>query len=286
MEFSFKPIEKKEEKNDLDAPVKGFGDDDPFGSSKRKMDNKEAVNNSIKRQEAAYKERLAEESSRYLKEDPSIYEYDEIYDQIRPSVGSKEKDNKSESRYMKNIIREHGRRTREQTVTWEKMEEKERDRERADNGNQPEQRFDTPAFKKLQEMRQKQEKIEQAEELYNKRHSVQHTENGMMRFYSGLFNRNVAGTSKHEHTVDKAEREVDRIEMQKKGTTKKVEPKKELKKELKEDVVQEETERERSRSRERTNQVEENIKKKEEAPVISREEKLKAALNRYKSRKQ
>jgi len=70
--------------------------------------------------------------------------------------------------------------------------------------------------------------------------------------------------------------------MQKKGTTKKVEPKKGLK----EDVVQEKAERKRSRLREKTNKVEENLEKKEDTSVISCEEKLKAALDRYKSRSQ
>jgi len=37
---------------------------------------------------------------------------------------------------------------------------KERNRERADNANQPERAFLIPAFKKLQEIREKQEKIE------------------------------------------------------------------------------------------------------------------------------
>ena len=79
MEFGFKLVEKREEKNDLDTPVKGFGDDDRFDWSKRKVDNKEVDNNSIRRQKAAYKERRTEEISRNLKEDPNIYKYDEIY---------------------------------------------------------------------------------------------------------------------------------------------------------------------------------------------------------------
>jgi len=47
-----------------------------------------------------------------------------IYDQIRPSIRSEEKDNKRESRYMNDIRRENGGRTQERRMAWENMKEK------------------------------------------------------------------------------------------------------------------------------------------------------------------
>lgn len=282
MEFNFNPAPKKpEEDSALDAPIKGFKGDDPFSSDKKKVEYKDMVNASIKKQEAAYKERLAEETSRLFKEDPSVYEYDAIYDQIKPSVGAKNKDRR-ESQYMQSIFREHSRRGREQQIALEKIEEKDRDRERRINGDLPEQRFVTAGFKKFQEMRQKQEKIEMAEQVYNKKHSVQHTEEGMMGFYSRFLSQNADREKKaddklRESTIDRAEKEINRVEMVKQEATKKKVS------EIQEHPQKsEETVRERSRSRERTKREVENDERKE--PEVSREEKIRAALERRKAR--
>eukprot|EP00826_Nyctotherus_ovalis_P035704 TRINITY_DN3088_c0_g1_i8.p1 TRINITY_DN3088_c0_g1~~TRINITY_DN3088_c0_g1_i8.p1 ORF type:complete len:289 (+),score=104.22 TRINITY_DN3088_c0_g1_i8:81-947(+) len=282
MEFSFNPAPKKpEEDPTLDAPIKGFKGNGSFNSEKKKVEHKDMVNASIKRQEAAYKERLAEETSRLFRENPGIYEYDAIYDQIKPSVGAKNT-SKRESQYMQSIFREHSRRGREQQIALEKIEEKDRDRERRINGDLPEQRFVTAGFKKFQEMRQKQEKIEMAEQVYNKKHSVQHSEEGMMGFYSRFLNQNADREKKaedklRENTIDKAEKEINRVEMVKQEAIKK-----KVAEMHGQSKTSKETVRERSRSKERTKRDVESDERKE--PEVSREEKIKAALERRKAR--
>ncbi len=300
MQFSIQPAKKETKDTTLDEPVSGFGgnDDEPKPAADTFDQRKAAVNRSIKTQEAVYKERLADETAKILKENPTIYEYDSIYEKIKPDLrgntgpGGK-KEEKREAQYMASIIRENERRKREQLVMWERMEGKERERERALNGEQHEERFMTSSYMKFLNMRKKYEQIEAEEERFNKKHTSANATAGMMGFYSKMLTDNVAvgggkrgevldptGDQKKEHVdaVDKAEKKVDQRE----------EAAAEVKRKAEEDKKLKEVPKERSRSRSKERAAEKKEEGKVEKPEEkgpSKEEKLKAMRERYKARK-
>jgi len=321
MEFSIELPKKEEKVENFDDLGDPFGSDDKNEKSKNKneknkAENKEKneflevkhmVNKSLKNQELAYKEKMAEDTAKILKVDPTIYEYDRIYDKIKQNPfqknsadPNKKEPIKRDSRFMGDIIRENERRKREQMVMWERMEEKERLREAEKSGNIEEQRYFTSSYMKLQATKQKYEQIEKAEEEYNKKHTAQNAEAGMMGFYSKLLTDNVAVSGgkrgeifnenpnkKYENITDKLEKKVDKkleIDTQRKISSQK--------------MAENKANRSRSRSHERLesekipeksaeiqkNETEEK-RKKEMEEQAKKAEKLKAAMERYKSRK-
>ncbi|KAI0476841.1 coiled-coil domain-containing protein 55-domain containing protein [Xylaria cf. heliscus] len=129
--------------------------------------------------------------------DPSIYDYDAVYDSLKPEKKATQEDIERKPKYMKNLIASAAVRKRDALIA----EEKKIAREREEEGDEyaGTEKFVTEAYKKQQE---ENRRIEEEERLREEEESRKNKGGGMTAFYKDLLEK---GDRRHAEVVKAAE---------------------------------------------------------------------------------
>ncbi|TRX94556.1 hypothetical protein FHL15_004711 [Xylaria flabelliformis] len=129
--------------------------------------------------------------------DPSIYDYDAVYDSLKPEKKATQEDIERKPKYMKNLIASAAVRKRDALIA----EEKKIAREREEEGDEyaGTEKFVTEAYKKQQE---ENRRIEEEERLREEEESRKNQGGGMTAFYKDLLEK---GDRRHAEVVKAAE---------------------------------------------------------------------------------
>ncbi|KAI0448384.1 hypothetical protein F5B21DRAFT_497693 [Xylaria acuta] len=129
--------------------------------------------------------------------DPSIYDYDAVYDSLKPEKKATQEDIERKPKYMKNLIASAAVRKRDALIA----EEKKIAREREEEGDEyaGTEKFVTEAYKKQQE---ENRRIEEEERLREEAESRKNQGGGMTAFYKDLLEK---GDQQHTEVVKAAE---------------------------------------------------------------------------------
>eukprot|EP00331_Platyophrya_macrostoma_P035350 CAMPEP_0176461740 /NCGR_PEP_ID=MMETSP0127-20121128/34842_1 /TAXON_ID=938130 /ORGANISM="Platyophrya macrostoma, Strain WH" /LENGTH=293 /DNA_ID=CAMNT_0017853505 /DNA_START=30 /DNA_END=911 /DNA_ORIENTATION=+ len=129
------------------------------------------------------RDKIAEEASKHLMEDPDVFEYDKYVDQYQ-SRREELIEQKKEKEYVAQISSAMDKRKREQTIIQEKLAEKEIQRENAQFGDK--ERFVTSSYLRMMQENKKFEEEERKKEAYNQAHSI-NSEDNLGGFYKNLY---------------------------------------------------------------------------------------------------
>ncbi|EFJ43409.1 hypothetical protein VOLCADRAFT_96440 [Volvox carteri f. nagariensis] len=187
------------------APANVFGDDD----SDEEDVERQIARQADKKRAAAKVQQVYEEA---LAEDPSVFDYDGVYDSIQEArVTSKQQDKvQRQSKYIASLLEQAQQRKREQDVLYERRMVKERQQE--DHLFEDKERFVTSAYRKKLEEDKKWLEAERQKELEEQRNDVRKVGH-MGNFYANLLTKNVAyGTAKSNHPADRDENEEEKAE--------------------------------------------------------------------------
>ncbi|KAI2630720.1 hypothetical protein GGR54DRAFT_165707 [Hypoxylon sp. NC1633] len=129
--------------------------------------------------------------------DPSIYDYDAVYDSLKPEKKVTQEDVERKPKYMKNLLASAAVRKRDALIA----EEKKIARERAEEGEDyaDKEKFVTEAYKKQQE---ENRRIEEEERRREDEEAKTNKGGGMTAFYKDLLER---GDQQHAEVVKAAE---------------------------------------------------------------------------------
>ncbi|KAK7746150.1 hypothetical protein SLS62_009529 [Diatrype stigma] len=134
--------------------------------------------------------------------DPSIYDYDAVYDSLKPQEQEKDKaaaaaDAERRPKYMKSLMESAAVRRRDALIA----EEKKIARERAEEGDEyaDKEKFVTEAYKKQQE---ENRRIEEEERRREEQEAAKNKGGGMTAFYKDLLER---GDQRHAEVLKAAE---------------------------------------------------------------------------------
>ncbi|MES1916329.1 MAG: hypothetical protein MHM6MM_008157 [Cercozoa sp. M6MM] len=165
-----------------------------------------------KQLERAQKKKLEREQLANLMADPTVYSYDEVYDEIQAQKESakaaKQKGKKKKgARFMKDMLRANEERKVQRDLAEEHMVAREREKERRENGGEDEKpAFITKAYKKmLDEQRQKEEELKRIRDLERK---TTIEKGHSMDFTAGLFKK-LMGNEVPTPANDKSDSESD-----------------------------------------------------------------------------
>lgn len=135
--------------------------------------------------------------------DASVYEYDSIYDSMKPKKNISKEDEERKPKYMKNLLRAADVRKRDQLIAEEKKIAREREAEGEEFADK--EKFVTEAYKKQQE---ENRRLEEEERKREEEEAKKNEGTGMTTFYRKLLDKE---QERHAETVRAAE------EMAKKG---------------------------------------------------------------------
>ncbi|KAL7626877.1 hypothetical protein AAE478_003651 [Parahypoxylon ruwenzoriense] len=129
--------------------------------------------------------------------DPSIYDYDAVYDSLKPGKKAMQEDIERKPKYMKNLMASAAVRKRDALIA----EEKKIAREREEEGDEyaDKEKFVTEAYKKQQE---ENRRIEEEERRREEEEAKKNKSGGMTAFYKDLLER---GDKRHAEVVKAAE---------------------------------------------------------------------------------
>ncbi|KAM0278325.1 hypothetical protein ACHAQH_005244 [Verticillium albo-atrum] len=133
--------------------------------------------------------------------DPSVYDYDRVYDSLKPAKAAAATDEEAEAarkpRYMKSVIAAAAVRKRDALIA----EEKKIARERLEEGEEfaEKEKFVTEAYRKQQE---ENRRIEEEEKRREEEEERKNKTGGMSAFYKGLLNR---GEERHQEVMKAAD---------------------------------------------------------------------------------
>ncbi|KAI8963892.1 hypothetical protein F5Y11DRAFT_126191 [Daldinia sp. FL1419] len=132
--------------------------------------------------------------------DPSIYDYDAVYDSLKPEKKVTQEDIERKPKYMKNLMASAAVRKRDALIA----EEKKIARERAEEGEEyaDKEKFVTEAYKKQQE---ENRRIEEEERKREEEEARKNKGGGMTAFYKDLLER---GDKRHAEVIKAAEEHV------------------------------------------------------------------------------
>ncbi|GLI68262.1 hypothetical protein VaNZ11_012617, partial [Volvox africanus] len=166
------------------APTNVFGDDD----SEEENVERQIARQADKKRAAAKVQQMYEEA---LAEDPSVFDYDSVYDTIQEArVAPKQQDKmQRQSKYIASLLEQAQQRKREQDVLYERRMVKERQQE--DHLYEDKERFVTSAYRKKLEEDKKWQEAERQKELEEQRNDVRKVGH-MGNFYANLLTKNVA----------------------------------------------------------------------------------------------
>jgi len=145
--------------------------------------------------------------------DASIYDYDAVYDSLKPQKKVTEEDVERKPKYMSNLLAAAAVRKRDATIAEEKKLAREREAEGEEFADK--EKFVTSAYKKQQE---ENRRIEEEERLREEEERRKNKGKGMTNFYKNLLEK---GEEKHAEIVKAAE------EAAKKGPVENMEEEKE-----------------------------------------------------------
>ncbi|KAI0816733.1 coiled-coil domain-containing protein 55-domain containing protein [Xylaria sp. FL0064] len=129
--------------------------------------------------------------------DPSIYDYDAVYDSLKPEQKVTQEDIERKPKYMKNLIASAAVRKRDALIAEEKKITREREEEGEEYAGT--EKFVTEAYKKQQE---ENRRIEQEEREREEREAQKNQGGGMTAFYKDLLEK---GDRRHAEVVKAAE---------------------------------------------------------------------------------
>ncbi|PTB64322.1 hypothetical protein BBK36DRAFT_1088585, partial [Trichoderma citrinoviride] len=192
--------------------------------------------------------------------DASVYEYDAVYDSLKPQKGKSKEDEERKPKYMKNLMQAADVRKRDQLIAEEKKIAREREAEGDEFADK--EKFVTEAYKKQQE---ENKRLEEEERRREEEEAKKHEGTGMTSFYRKLLDRE---QERHAETVRAAE------EMAKRGPGDKVDG---------ENVVEEaeddDREKELARAARELNEKGASISVNEDGQVVDKRQLLKGGLN-------
>lgn len=160
---------------------------------KRDSKSQKNTNRSIMMQQIYNSNKLSNEISKHLLEDPNVYEYDSLYDEV--SSVKKKPANKSTTqqddkpKLLGAIMAQTQKRKIERSIIQERMEKKRREREQKDLGEQP--KFITKAYEQKLLLNKKNEMSLALHDKEDEKKTI-NSETGMMGFYSNLLTKNTA----------------------------------------------------------------------------------------------
>ncbi|KAI1360526.1 coiled-coil domain-containing protein 55-domain containing protein [Xylaria arbuscula] len=129
--------------------------------------------------------------------DPSIYDYDAVYDSLKPEEKVTQEDIERKPKYMKNLMASAAVRKRDALIAEEKKIAREREEEGEEYAGM--EKFVTEAYKKQQE---ENRRIEQEEREREEREAQKNKGGGMTAFYKDLLEK---GDRRHAEVVKAAE---------------------------------------------------------------------------------
>ncbi|KAM0483204.1 hypothetical protein ACHAPX_002653 [Trichoderma viride] len=129
--------------------------------------------------------------------DASVYEYDSIYDSMKPKKNISKEDEERKPKYMKNLLRAADVRKRDQLIAEEKKIAREREAEGEEFADK--EKFVTEAYKKQQE---ENRKLEEEERKREEEEAKKNEGTGMTTFYRKLLDKE---QERHAETVRAAE---------------------------------------------------------------------------------
>ncbi|CAJ2505913.1 Uu.00g000430.m01.CDS01 [Anthostomella pinea] len=129
--------------------------------------------------------------------DPSIYDYDAVYDSLKPEKKVTQEDVERKPKYMKNLLASAAVRKRDALIAEEKKIAREREEEGEEYADK--EKFVTEAYKKQQE---ENRCIEEEERLREEAEAKKNKGGGMTAFYKDLLER---GEQRHAEVVKAAD---------------------------------------------------------------------------------
>ncbi|KAL6908820.1 coiled-coil domain-protein 55 domain-containing protein [Trichoderma evansii] len=129
--------------------------------------------------------------------DASVYEYDSIYDSMKPKKTISKEDEERKPKYMKNLLRAADVRKRDQLIAEEKKIAREREAEGEEFADK--EKFVTEAYKKQQE---ENRRLEEEERKREEEEAKKNEGTGMTTFYRKLLDKE---QERHAETVRAAE---------------------------------------------------------------------------------
>ncbi|KAK8088042.1 coiled-coil domain-containing protein 55-domain containing protein [Apiospora hydei] len=129
--------------------------------------------------------------------DPSIYDYDGVYDSLKPEKVAAPEDVDRRPKYMKSLLQSAAVRKRDALIAEEKKVAREREEEGEEYADK--EKFVTEAYKKQQE---ENRRIEAEERVREEEEAKKNKGGGMTAFYKDLLNR---GDQRHAEVMKAAE---------------------------------------------------------------------------------
>lgn len=129
--------------------------------------------------------------------DASVYEYDSVYDSMKPKKNISKEDEERKPKYMKNVLRAADVRKRDQLIAEEKKIAREREAEGEEFADK--EKFVTEAYKKQQE---ENKRLEEEERKREQEEAKKNEGTGMTTFYRKLLDKE---QERHAETVRAAE---------------------------------------------------------------------------------
>ncbi|KAI3336656.1 hypothetical protein HD806DRAFT_474372 [Xylariaceae sp. AK1471] len=129
--------------------------------------------------------------------DPSIYDYDAVYDSLKPEKEATQEDIERKPKYMKNLLASAAVRKRDALIAEEKKIAREREEEGEEYADK--EKFVTEAYKKQQE---ENRRIEEEERRREEQEARKNKGGGMTAFYKDLLEK---GDKRHAEVVKAAE---------------------------------------------------------------------------------
>ncbi|CZR67251.1 uncharacterized protein PAC_17150 [Phialocephala subalpina] len=129
--------------------------------------------------------------------DANIYDYDAVYDSLKPQKKITQEDKEKKPKYMKNLLASAAVRKRDATIAEEKKLAREREAEGEEYADK--EKFVTSAYKKQQE---ENRRLEEEEKLREAEEAKKNKGAGMTSFYKNMLEK---GEQKHAEVVKAVE---------------------------------------------------------------------------------
>ncbi|KAF4959775.1 hypothetical protein FSARC_10635 [Fusarium sarcochroum] len=154
--------------------------------------------------------------------DASVYEYDSVYDSLKPKKQASKEDQEKKPKYMKNILQAADVRKRDALIAEEKKIAREREAEGEEYADK--EKFVTEAYRKQQE---ENKRLEEEERRREEEEAKKNKSGGMSAFYRKLLDKDEQrhsdavkaaeekvkhGASEEEDKVDETEKEKEKSE--------------------------------------------------------------------------
>lgn len=132
--------------------------------------------------------------------DSSIYEYDAVYDSMKPQKKATIEDQERKPKYMSNLIAAAAVRKRDAAIAEEKKLAREREAEGEEYADK--EKFVTSAYKKQQE---ENRRLEEEERIREEEEQRKNKNTGMTSFYKNMLER---GEQRHTEAIKAAEEQI------------------------------------------------------------------------------